>query len=231
MFVSYMKGKNYKIKSKPTRHSIRANATRAKLLAAAQAVFSEKGLDVTSIDDITTRADVGKGTFYYHFRDRDDIIRTLIEQIIDELLTVIDESCEDIRDLKSAITALLDAHIKFFCNRWEDFVLYFQGRSELILEHSYEGIETPFIKYLDRVEEVIASSIQRRLSKSLLHRIACAVVGFVSGYYSFVSISANEEDVDKTFRSMRNAMVESLARFIQETETSSNLDKWEPQTL
>jgi AcrR family transcriptional regulator len=223
--------KNYEVKSKPTRHSRRASATRAKLLNAAQAVFSEKGLDLTSIDDITNRADVGKGTFYYHFRDRDDIVQTLIEKIIEELLAVIDESCKGIKDLKSAITALLDAHIKFFCNRWEDFVLYFQGRSELILEHSYEGIETPFIKYLDRVEEIIASSIQRRLSKSLLHRIACAVVGFVSGYYSFVSISASEEDVDETFRSMRNAMVESLSRFIQETQSTSDSENWEPQTL
>jgi AcrR family transcriptional regulator len=225
-----MIAKNYKLKSKPTRHSRRANATRAKLLNAAQAIFSEKGLDLTSIDDITNRADVGKGTFYYHFRDRDDIVQTLIKKIIDELLTVIDESCKDIRDLKGAITALLDAHIKFFCNRWEDFVLYFQGRSELILEHSYEGIETPFINYLERVEEIIASSIQRRLSKSLLHRIACAVVGFVSGYYSFVSISVNEEDVDETFHSMRNAMVESLSRFIQETQKSTDLENWEPQT-
>jgi len=225
-----MIAKNYKVKSKPTRHSRRANATRAKLLNAAQAIFSEKGLDLTSIDDITNRADVGKGTFYYHFRDRDDIVQTLIEKIIDELLAVIDESCKDIKDLKDAITALLDAHIKFFCNRWEDFVLYFQGRSELILEYGYEGIETPFIKYLDRVEEIIALSTQRRLSKSLLHRIACAVVGFVSGYYSFVSISASEEDVDETFRSMRNAMVESLSRFIQETQSSSDSENWEPQT-
>lgn len=225
-----MIAKNYKFRIKPTRHSRRANATRAKLLNAAQAVFSEKGLDLTSIDDITNRADVGKGTFYYHFRDRDDIVQTLIKKIIDELLTVIDESCKDIRDLKGAITALLDAHIKFFCNRWEDFVLYFQGRSELILEHSYEGIETPFIKYLEQVEEIIASSIQQKLSKSLLHKIACAVVGFVSGYYSFVSISTSEEDVDETFRSMRNAMVETLSRFIQETQSSSDLENWEPQT-
>ena len=81
------------------------------------------------------------------------------------------------------------------------------------------------------MEEIIASSIQRRLSKSLLHRIACAVVGFVSGYYSFVSISTNEEDVDETFRSIRNAMVESLSRFIQETQSSSDSENWELQTL
>jgi len=215
-----MKNKVYRVKNKPTRHSRRANATRAKLIDAAHAVFSENGLDFASIDDITRRADVGKGTFYYHFRDRDDIIKTLISLIIEELLAVIDESCRNARGLKGVIAALLDAHIKFFCNRWEDFVLYFLGRSELLLEHGYEGIETPFMEYLNRVEEILARPIKCRISKSDLRRIACAVVGFVSGYYSFASIAAQDENVDKAFRSLRNAMVESLARFIQEVTTS-----------
>ncbi len=214
-----MESKNYRVKRKPTRHSRRARVTRSKLLDAARAVLSEKGLDNTSVDDITTRADVGKGTFYYHFQNRDDIVSTLISLMIEELLAVIDDCCKDIEDMRSAISALLDAHIKFFCNRWEDFVLYFQGRSDLILEYGYKGIETPFIKYLERVEEILATTIQRRLPKSVLHRIAFAVVGFVSGYYSLASITTHEEDVDEAFRSMRDAMVESLTRFIQEAVT------------
>jgi AcrR family transcriptional regulator len=47
-----------------TRRERRASATRQRLLDAARAVFAEKGLDLTSIGDITERADVGKGTFY-----------------------------------------------------------------------------------------------------------------------------------------------------------------------
>ena len=213
-----------KKRSKPSRHTRRAQATRDKLLDAARSLFAEKGFNLTSIDDITKRADVGKGTFYYHFSDWDEIIEALVTRMLNELLAAIEENCQGISDPKGALDALIGAHIKFFCNRWEDFVLFFQSRTELTLEQSYEGIETPFLEYLKRVEEILAPTIQRPLPQPILQRIACAVVGFVSGYYSFASIVTQEEDVDKTFRSLRGAMVESLARFIQEATPPLNTE-------
>ena len=206
-----------KRRSKPSRHTRRAQATRDKLLDAARSLFAEKGFNLTSIDDITKRADVGKGTFYYHFSNREEIIEALVTRMLDELLAVMEEECRDIADPKGALDALIDAHIKFFCNRWEDFVLFFQGRTELTLEQSYEGIETPFLEYLKRVEELLTPTIQRQLPQPILRRISCAVVGFVSGYYSFANIASQEEDIDEAFRSLRGAMVASLVRFIQET--------------
>jgi hypothetical protein len=140
--------------------------------------------------------------------------------MIDELLAAIEKDCRDISDPKGALDALIGAHIKFFCNRWEDFVLFFQGRTELALEQSCDGIETPFLEYLQRVEDLLAPACRRQLPRPILRRIACAVVGFVSGYYSFASIADQEEDIDETFRSLRGAMVASLARFIQETSPS-----------
>ena len=190
--------------------------TRQKLLDAARAVFAEKGLDLTRIDEITERADVGKGTFYYHFKGREQLIRELIKGMLAELVGVIDERCSGITDLPNLLDALIGAHIGFFSTRWEDFVLYFQSRSDLALEQGYAGLETPFLNYLGRVEELLASVIKRRLPPKVLRRIACAVAGFVSGYYSFAAIASQEEDVDATFRSLRGAIVASLARFVQE---------------
>ena len=205
-----------KRRSKPSRHTRRAQATRDKLLDAARSLFAEKGFNLTSIDDITRRADVGKGTFYYHFSNWDEIIEALVTRMLNDLLAAIEEDCQGISDLKGLLDALIGAHIKFFCNRWEDFVLFFQSRTELTLEQSYEGIETPFLVYLKRVEDLLEPAIKRPLPHPTLQRLACAVVGFVSGYYSFASIVTQDEDVDKTFRALRGAMVESLARFIQE---------------
>jgi len=138
----------HKRHSKPSRHTRRAQATRNKLLNAARLLFAEKGFNLTSIDDITRRADVGKGTFYYHFSNWDEIIEALVTRMLDELLAVIEENCQGISDTKGILDALIGAHIKFFSNRWEDFVLFFQSRTELTLDQSYEGIETPFVEYL-----------------------------------------------------------------------------------
>ena len=209
-----------KSKPKRSRQQRRTRATRQKLLDAARAVFAEKGLDLARIDEITDRADVGKGTFYYHFKSgKEELIRHLIKGVLGELEALIDQKCSGISDLAELLDTLIGTHIEFFCNRWEDFVLYFQGRNELTLEFGYTGIETPFIDYIERIEALLAS-VQYRLPKLMLRRIACAVAGFVSGYYSFAVIASQGEDIDETFRSLRGAMVASLTRFIRETAPS-----------
>jgi hypothetical protein len=58
--------------------------------------------------------------------------------------------------------------------------------------------------------------VRYHLPKKVLRRIACAVAGLVSGYYSFAVIASEGEDIDDVFRSLRGAMVVSLARFIKE---------------
>ena len=203
-------------KRKRSRRERHVRATRQKLLDAARAVFAEKGLDSARIDEITERADVGKGTFYYHFGNKGQLIRQLIRDVLGELATVVEHKCSGIGDLEGLLNALIGAHIEFFCRRWEDFVLYFQGRSDLTLEESFPGIETPFVDYLERLETLLASVLKYRLPQPVLRRLACAVAGLVSGYYSFASIGSQDEDIDATFSSLRGAMVASLVRFIQE---------------
>jgi AcrR family transcriptional regulator len=210
-----------KSKRKRGRQQRRTNITRQKLLDAAKTVFSERGLDLTRIDEITERADVGKGTFYYHFRSKEKLIKELIKGMLGELVAVIDEKCEGINDLTALMDTLIQVHTEFFSNRWEDFVLFFQGRADLTLQVSYSGIDTPFVDYIERMESLLDSVIEHRISKPALRRIACAVAGFLSGYYSFAVISPQGEDIDETFRSLRGAMVASLVRFIKETAPSA----------
>ncbi len=54
--------------------------TRAELLEAARKVFAARGYHEASIAEITETADVGVGTFYLHFRDKDEIFNTLLEE-------------------------------------------------------------------------------------------------------------------------------------------------------
>jgi len=199
-----------------SRHARRTKATRLKLLNAARQIFVEKGFDAATIDDITERADVGKGTFYYYFSDKQDIIADLINGVIHELIGTIEKRCKGRRDLHTLLDTIVKVHLDFFSNRWEDFVLYFQGRADLQLQESYSGIEMPFLRYLESIENLIESVVNTQLPKPLLRRLGCAVAGFLSGFYSFAVISSKDEDVDKTLLDMRGAFVSSLTRFITE---------------
>ena len=206
-----------------TRQQRRVSATRQKLLEAARSVFAEKGLDSATIADITERADVGKGTFYYHFKNKNGVIAELIKSVLGELVAELEKKCSGISDISELLDTIIGIHIEFFSGRWEDFVLYFQGRGDLHLEEGYEGIEHRYLNYLQSMENLIESTIRGQISKQALRRIACATAGFVSGYYSFAVITSEDEDVDKTLRSLRGALVSSLSRFISEALPQSDL--------
>lgn len=209
--------------AKRSRQARRSGRTRAKLIQAARSVFSERGLDLTTVDDITERADLGRGTFYYHFGSKSELIRQMIREILEELTDRIETKCAEQETLGAILDALIGAHIGYFQNRWEDFVLYFQGRADLTLERSYEGIETPFLDYIQCIERVIDNALSQPISKPKLRRLACAVAGFISGYYSFASVATEDEDIDQSFAALRSAFVASLTRFVTEAMPSDGV--------
>lgn len=52
----------------------RGDRTRAALVEAAMALFDRKGVEATSVDEITAAAAVAKGTFYVHFQHKEDVL-------------------------------------------------------------------------------------------------------------------------------------------------------------
>ena len=205
-----------------SRQQRRFNRTRMKLLDAARSVFSEKGLDATTVDEITERADLGRGTFYYHFESKQDLIKDLIGDVMDGLIQEIEKNCDPELSLSEVLDGMIRAHTKFFGGRWEDFVLYYQGRADLTLEQSYEGIETPFMEYINTIEKLIDSTISAQIPKQILRRVAFAVGGFISGYYSLAGIGSDPEDVERSFEDLRRAFVAGLVRFVREAVPGSS---------
>jgi AcrR family transcriptional regulator len=207
-----------------SRQQRRVEKTRDKLTTAARSVFSEKGLSA-SVDVITERADVARGSFYYHFKSKEKLIRLLVDEILTELIERMNQECSGKKGLDEVLNGIIQAHIDFFSTRWQDFVLYYQGRADLTLEESYDGLEKPFLKYARSIERLIDASIQEPISNERLRRTANAIAGFTSGYYSFANIASTDQDIDKEFESLRKAFVTSLARFAREALPESRV-KW-----
>ena len=60
------------------RYQRRRQRTRETILAAAELVFRRKGIDDTTVNDITEQADVAYGSFYNHFKSIDEIVSALV---------------------------------------------------------------------------------------------------------------------------------------------------------
>lgn len=57
--------------------------TRERILDLAEDAIIHKGFAATSIDELVEGAGIGKSTFFYHFRDKNDLARQLIQRFID----------------------------------------------------------------------------------------------------------------------------------------------------
>jgi AcrR family transcriptional regulator len=68
----------------------RALKTRASLLSAAAELFSSQGYLETTVGQIAEQAGVALGTFYQYFRDRADIMGTLVRTTVVDVLKVDD---------------------------------------------------------------------------------------------------------------------------------------------
>src|SRR3990172_12939505 len=75
------------------RREERAAQIRADLLAAAERLLAEKGVERTTITDITSEAGVGFGTFYNYFSSKGEVYQELVRNGLDLLAERIDDRC------------------------------------------------------------------------------------------------------------------------------------------
>ena len=80
------------------RQERRRAETRGRLLEAARRLFAEQGVDSTRINEITERADVGFGSFYTYFKDKEAIVDAVLEAITEEHGTTVDRLTETVDD-------------------------------------------------------------------------------------------------------------------------------------
>ncbi len=59
--------------------------TREQVLNAARALFSQKGFEAVTVDDVVRQAEVARGTFYVHFTDVEDLRAAVADGLIQAL--------------------------------------------------------------------------------------------------------------------------------------------------
>lgn len=197
-----------------TRTEKRVAKTKLKLLSAALEVFSEYGVDATTIDDITQRADLGKGTFYRHFSDKAEIMSCLVEQAIKKLINEL-QKLEPAATIEEALEYIINVHYRFFLEHQEEFVLLFQGRLFLKLDRQItEQMEGPFNRYFEAIESLLSPYVGEKMDLLRIRRFACAVAGFVFGFFSFAMIGMESEEIETGIKPLRQSFVKSLSTFL-----------------
>lgn len=72
-----------------------AEERRNEILDAADELFGQKGFDGTSTNDILEKVGIARGTLYYHFKSKENIMDSLIERYHSRILSTAQEIAEN----------------------------------------------------------------------------------------------------------------------------------------
>ena len=76
----------------------KAQRTKALLMDSALALFAEQGITATSVNEIAAHANVANGTFYYHYKDKDEFVDSLEHAVATMFVDRVDDLMEDLTD-------------------------------------------------------------------------------------------------------------------------------------
>jgi AcrR family transcriptional regulator len=179
------------------RASRRATKTRQRLLDAALYVFNTRGIEACAIEDITESADVGKGTFYRHFMDKMDVLRTLLDLATDDLILRMPTTTAAALSFEDRITQLFNAHVTFLSERADLFNVFLQGQTMVAARSAaVPGLQPPFARYITELEHRLAPVLPVPSDAVDTRRMAVTIAATICGHITVgLSILSSKHDV------------------------------------
>ena len=88
------------------RHQRRRLRTKRQLEQAAMECLIETGYDRLTIQDIVDRADLGRGTFYIHFHDKEEIVWANFQHGLEQEKTLSSQNIENLSGQETLLSSL-----------------------------------------------------------------------------------------------------------------------------
>lgn len=105
--------------------------TRARLIAAAEAVIDESGYEAMRVEEVVLRAGTAKGTFFAHFRDKDALMELIIGARLDSCLDEL-EAAPNPKTVEALAEALMPLCIFMTSERYVfDLIIRYSGAAAI----------------------------------------------------------------------------------------------------
>jgi AcrR family transcriptional regulator len=144
---------------KPPRRERKKAATRERIIATAIAMFSRRGIDGPTVDEIAAAADVGKGTIYNYFETKEHIVVAFMVDLERKIQARAIRLAASQGSLASILTAFLKFQFRLKAPYLEFvrvFLAQMYGRRESFLPYIAELqtiIDPPLLKLFQTLQE------------------------------------------------------------------------------
>jgi AcrR family transcriptional regulator len=132
----------------------RGEATRQKLLEAAELEFGEKGYYAASVSSITRRAGVAQGTFYLYFPSKEAILRELVRHMGQELRRTLTAATRGLSSRLEMEKAGFMAFLRFCLHKENLYKIVMQSQfiDESIYREYYQTLADAYTRGLARAQ-------------------------------------------------------------------------------
>ena len=89
----------------------RKDLKKKNIICTAIKVFSIKGYHGTTVKDVVEEADISVGTFYFYFKNKEDLFNTLYDDVSEEFFTAL---CNSLGNINNEIDFGFSKAIAFF---------------------------------------------------------------------------------------------------------------------
>jgi len=136
------------------------------ILSAALAVFSEKGIEATSIEDIRQRSQASVGSIYHHFGNKEGIAAALFAQGLDSYWQQIKANVAEAGNAEFAIHAIVSTHLNWIVEQPDMARFLFARRQAVSAEHDdaiRQRTASHFKEVFEKLKPWFKQGVLRRL--------------------------------------------------------------------
>jgi TetR/AcrR family fatty acid metabolism transcriptional regulator len=157
-----------------------AGDKRQRILDAAVKVFARKGYFGARVSEIASKAGVADGTVYLYFRDKEDVLASVFEDVVAEHVSAARRELQPLPPGPARLRRVAEHHLRLLGGN-PDLAVVFQVELRQSTKFMERFTATSFQDYLKLIEELIdeaqrEGSVRTDLSKKLLAKALFGVL-------------------------------------------------------
>jgi AcrR family transcriptional regulator len=156
---------------------------RADVLAAARRLYARKGYQQTAMVEIARASELAVGTLYQLFPSKEAILRGLLEDRMDELVSRVRAAVDGERDVRDQLRHIVETHLAFARDNADILRLYLSGwigYDTRTRQRFGDRIDARYQRYIDVLTGVFRRGVESgALASRPPRRLAVTLAGLI----------------------------------------------------
>ena len=185
---------------------------RKEIALSCKKLFIEKGINALTIAEVAKTAGIGKGTIYEYFENKDDIIFTIVDILVEEKDKIREKAMKELNSTRDKVKLFFkffyDEDNKDLRKLYKEFIsINLMSPSEIMFCRKTEK----YCKYQSLFHSIIEEGVKKNEIKPEALKLVKGLHSLGTGFFVIFNTSDAIEDMEKEI----NEYIDALFEFIE----------------